>query len=154
MKSTPTVTFPKASRWRMPALMVLLLLAALAPAVVYAQEPTQPTGTVYLMRRTGLSGALDGYSVFMDGWRICLLNNKKYSVHQVPVGEHNFSVRFNGNNEKNSSEQLAITVEAGRDYFITIDQRSGFTVKLTLQELAASTGKRAMEELTRDDNCQ
>jgi len=49
--------------------------------------------------------------------------------------------------------ELVITVEAGKDYYITIDQRSGWTVKLTLQELAVSSGKKAMEDLTRDDNC-
>ena len=154
---TMTVTLTSAllvvcRSWQRPFL-ILLLLAACWSTDSMAQGSSETTGTVYLLRRTGYSGSMDGYSVFMDGSRICLLNNKKYSVHQVPVGEHKFSVRFNGNNEKESTEQVVITVGAGKDYYITIDQRSGWTVKLTLQELAASSGKKAMEDLTRDDNC-
>lgn len=140
---------------RMPALaFITFVVLAVWPHQTYSQEGTDTTGTVHLLRRTGYVGAMDGYSVFMDGWRICLLNNKKYSVHQVPKGEHRFSVRIDGNNEKENAEGLVVEVEAGRVHYISIDQRNSFTTKLTLQELAGSTGKKAMEDLTRDDNCE
>lgn len=72
----------------------------------------------------------------------------------VQAGVHKFSVRFNGNNEKKTPDYLEIAVEPGKDYYIALDQVNGLTVKLTLQELAASSGKKAMEDLTKDDNCK
>lgn len=109
---------------------------------------------MYLIRRTGVSGSIDGYSIFMDGERICVLNNKRYTVHQVSPGNHSFNIRFNGKEDKERKEHLDITVESGREYYINVEQRSGFTNKVSLQELAASSGKRALEEVTRDDSCR
>lgn len=134
--------------------LTLLLFSVVCSTTLVAQDNSLESGTVYLLRRTGISGAADGYSVFMDGQRLCVLNNKRYSVHMVQAGVHKFSVRFNGNNEKKTPDYLEIAVEPGKDYYIALDQVNGLTVKLTLQELAASSGKKAMEDLTKDDNCK
>jgi hypothetical protein len=135
-------------------LMGIMLLFAAMPQQANAQSGGKGQGTVYLIRRTGVMGALDGYSIFMDGQRICVLNNKKYSVHQVPAGEHRFNVRFDGKTEKANKEPLVLQIEAGREYYINVLQREGFTSKVTLQELAGSSGKRALEGVSRDDSCR
>ena len=139
---------------RLPALFVFALLFGAVPQELSAQEGGGEYGTVYVIRRTGYSGALDGYSIFMDGTRICVLNNKKYSVHQVPAGRHSFNVRFGGKNDNKDKEHLEIEVEAGRDYYITVEQRGSLVNKVSLQELAGSSGKRALEDVTRDDSCR
>ena len=137
------------------ALLVgILLLFAAMPQQAHAQGGGQEQGTVYLIRSSGFSGALDGYSIFMDGQRICVLNNKKYSVHQVPAGEHSFNVRFDGKTEKANKEPLVMQIEAGREYYINVLQREGIVSKVTLQELAGSSGKRALEDVSRDDSCR
>jgi len=140
----------------MPLLGTFLvaLIAALTPPSAVAQEAAPEQGTVYFIRRTGFAGALDGYSIFMDGERICVLNNKKYSVHQVSAGKHSFNVRFNGKGDKEKKEHLEIEIEPGREHYITLEQRAGLTTTVTMQELAASTGKRALEDVTRDDSCR
>ena len=119
-----------------------------------AQNQGGEQGTVYVVRRTGITGALNGYSIFMDGEFICKLNNKKYSVHQVPAGSHSFNVRFDGKNDRKDKEHLVVEIEAGREHFITIEQHAGLTNKVSLQELAISPGKRALEDVTRDDSCR
>ncbi|MEX1132388.1 MAG: DUF2846 domain-containing protein [Flavobacteriales bacterium] len=141
---------------RTPLLMIaiLLLMAVVLPGTVQAQIGADAMGTVYVLRRTGYTGFADGYSIFMDGNRICVLNNKKYSVHQVPAGEHSFSVRFNGSDPKEDGERLTINIESGRDYYLTVTQRNGLKSKVELQELGGSSGKKAMEDVTRDDNCE
>jgi hypothetical protein len=147
-------TLLEAIRFPYRALGMLMVMTVALPGLVHAQTATDTVGTVYLMRRTGYSGFMDGYSIFMDGWRICTLNNKKYSVHQVPAGEHRFSVRFNGSNEKEEGEFLTVVIERGREYYLMVDQRNGFNARVTLQELAGSSGKKAMEQLTKDQNCE
>lgn len=122
------------------ALLVLFLLFGAMPQCVQAQGGDAEQGTVYLIRRTGFTGAIDGYGIFMDGERICLLNNKKYAIHQVPAGEHRFSVRFNGKTDKEEKDPLVLVIEAGKTYYITVQQRNGVTSKVNLLELASSFG--------------
>ncbi len=135
-------------------LLLLVLLFGSLPQGLSAQDGADDQGTVYVIRRAGYAGALEGYSIFMDGERICVLNNKKYSVHQVSVGKHSFNVRFNGKRDKGNKDLLVIDIEADRDHYITIEQHNGFKSKVRLQELAASSGKRALEDVTRDDSCR
>ena len=120
-----------------------------------AQQVGEGEGTVYLMRRTGYNGSLDGYSIFMDGQLICVLNNNKYTVHKVPAGKHDFSIQFNGKQVKDKTEKLEVEVSTNGEYYINVEQRNGWaTVKVKLQELAGSSGKRAMEDVVRDDSCR
>jgi len=111
-------------------------------------------GTVHLLRRTGYSDSAGSYSIFMDGERICALNNKRFSKHEVPVGSHSFTARFTGKNEKDSAEPLVIQVEAGKNYYIRLTQRGGVSAKLSWTELTENSGKIAIAELKEDQNCK
>ena len=90
----------------------------------------------------------------MDGERICALNNKRFSKHEVPVGSHSFTARFTGKNEKDSAEPLVIQVEAGKNYYIRLTQRGGVSAKLSWTELTENSGKIAIAELKEDQNCK
>lgn len=134
------------------ALLVLITTACIAwTSPASAQDPT---GTVYLLRNTGRSGSVDGYSIFMDGQRICVLNNMRYSKHEVPVGEHRFTIRFDGTNESAKATPLTVAVKAGMEYYVWVQQRGGLITKVDLQELAEGSGKTSLAELTEDPNCQ
>jgi len=133
----------------------ILLPALFVLALCSAAHGQAGTGTVHLLRSTGYVGAGTGYSVFMDGERICALNNKRYSVHEVPAGSHSFTARQSGTNEKGSAEPLTLEVEAGKSYYIQISQRtSGVIAKLEWTELTENSGKAAMAKLKEDKNCR
>lgn len=123
-------------------------------SVMPVPGPGGQTGTVYLMRRTGYSGSLGSYAVFMDGTRICTVNNKQYSVHQVKEGSHRFTVRVSGSEEKESAEPLMLTIEAGKTYYLSLVQRTGWKINLSLAELMESSGKAALTDLKLDTKCE
>jgi hypothetical protein len=89
--------------------LIVLLLFLFAASDLHAQE----NGTVYFMRSTGFQGSASAFTAFIDGELACKLNNKKYSIHEVAAGEHQFTVQFGGKKSKKKAEPITINIEAG-----------------------------------------
>src|SRR5450759_1402780 len=53
-------------------------------------------GKVYFMRSDGFQAPAAAFTVFIDGTLLCRLNNKRFSIHAVKPGTHNFSSQFLG----------------------------------------------------------
>jgi len=68
----------------------------------------QETAEVYVLRKTGYSGSAIGFNLIMDGELLCKARNKRYSIHQVPAGDHSFQARIFGKKKmkKKSMEPL------------------------------------------------
>lgn len=136
----------------MKKIMLLLIVVACSIQLSYAQE----TATVYFMRTTGFQGSAAGFTAFIDGALACKLNNKRYSVHEVTPGTHLFSVQFGGKKSKPNAakEQISISVEAGKTYYIQMVFQTGLLVNnLYCQEVTENSAQTILPTLQEDHKC-
>ncbi len=146
---------------------ILLILSFVLTALgLRAQEaastpPAAAPGmaTVYFLRATGFQGSAGAFTAFIDGKLACRLNNKRYSIHQVPPGEHFFTVQFAGKEAKAKAlgEKITVTLEAGKTYYIQMNFQTGFTKNnLYPQEITEGSAKKVMADnkMTEDKDCE
>lgn len=114
----------------------------------------QEKGTVYFMRSTGFQGSATAFTAFIDGELACKLNNKRFSVHEVEPGEHQFTVQFAGKAAKEKAEPITINIEAGKTYYVQmVFQTGAFVNNLYCQEVTESSAKPVMDTLKEDTKC-
>ena len=119
-----------------------------------ATDTSAKTGTVYFIRATGYAGSATAFTAFVDGNLACKLNNKKFSVHQVPAGEHVFTVQFAGKKAKEKAEPITINVEEGKTYYIQMVFQTGFFVNnLYCQEVTENSAKTVLKQCQEDTKC-
>ena len=134
--------------------LIALLTLELLTLPCNAQTDPGSYSTVVLMRRTGYTGSLSSYPIFMDGKRLCEVSNRKYSEHNIFPGKHTFSVNFGGKVEKNDVEKIELEMEAGKTYYLKLDQRNGFTMGIRLEELTPASGISFKKELKEELDCK
>lgn len=110
--------------------------------------------TIYFLRKSGYSGSMVGYEIFIDENSICKLNNSKFITRELPPGTHNFSVQFYGKTSKTKAEKLEINCEAGQTYYIQVTQNSKVYASDTYCKLLDQTeAKTLLLKLNKDDDC-
>lgn len=111
-------------------------------------------GKVYFIRSTGFQGSAVAFTAFIDKQLVCKLNNKKFSIHNVKVGEHTFSVQFAGKNAKEKAEIIKINIEEGKTYYIQMVLQSGLLVNnLYCQEVTENSSKTVLSNCVEDTKC-
>jgi hypothetical protein len=139
--------------------MLLMLTVILASGTLYGQnqneaDSTKENAKVYFLRSTGFQGSAQGFTTFIDDKVVCKLNNKRFSIHEVAPGTHQFSVQFAGKNSKEKAERIEIELEAGKTYYIQLIFQTGLIKNnLYCQEVTKSSAKTMMDKL-KEDNCQ
>ena len=136
----------------------IFLSAILGLIVCYAgssqTEVSTKTGTVCFLRSTGFQASAIAFKTFIDASFICKLNNKKYSMHEVPEGVHQCSVQFFGKNNKKKTAQFEIVVEAGKINYVQLAMKKGFwKSSVYCEELTPNTAIAKMKELKEDTKC-
>jgi VCBS repeat-containing protein len=133
------------------SLALLIFLLTLCQSI----KAQDKTGKVYFMRSTGVQGWAVAFTAFIDGQFVCKLNNKKYSVHEVNVGEHTFSVQFAGKSSKEKAEQITINIEGGKSYYVQMIFQPGLIKNnLYCQEVTEGSAKTILPECSEDTQCQ
>ena len=84
------------SLFKMKKIVLVFLVSLAVVSTVNAQDKKVETGKICFLRSTGMRGAAVSFKTFIDGNLYCKLNNKRYSVHEVPVGKHDIFVQFRG----------------------------------------------------------
>jgi Protein of unknown function (DUF2846) len=137
------------------ALMLVLVSATItANAQNAVTDSAKQSGKVYFLRSTGYNGSAAGFTVFIDDEVVCKLNNKRFSIHDVPAGTHTFSSQFAGKTSKEKAERIEIKIEAGKTYYIQLIFQGGlFVNNLYCQEVTESSAKTMMNKLTEDKKC-
>ena len=74
----------------------------------FASAQKNETSNVYFLRSTGFFGTVIPFKIFINGVKVCDLNNKRYSIHNLPIGKHECSVTFRGSNQ---NQKCVIFVE-------------------------------------------
>ncbi|MFZ9877174.1 MAG: DUF2846 domain-containing protein [Chitinophagaceae bacterium] len=132
-------------------IFLLLVCSVFFVAGISAQSKT---GKVYFIRSTGLAGSAGPFTAFIDDGLVCKLNNKRYSIHEVSAGEHNFSVQFTGKKSKDKAERITIDVEAGKTYYIQLIFQAGMIKNnVYCQEVTASSAKTVLKDCEEDKKC-
>jgi hypothetical protein len=141
--------------------LTFALLFLITPFLVGAQdlpenEPDVEYGLVYFLRGKGHAGSATAFSALIDDVRVCKLNNRRYSVHKVEPGEHEFKAQFGGKKGKKKAEVAIIEIEAGQTYYVQMIMQASFWVNdVTAQEITRNSALRLLEDdkIKLDPNC-
>ena len=138
-------------------MMLSLVLVTLMSAVWIGDEvnaDNEDVGKVYFLRSTGFAGSAAGFNMFIDDAFVCKLNNKSYSIHEVPVGTHYISVQFGGKKSKEKAEKLEINVEKDKATYVQVVFETGALVNNVLcEEMLEKSAIEKMEKLKEDTKC-
>lgn len=135
-------------------LIIALLLFLSATSAIKAQDKVAETGKIYFLRSTGFAGSAAAFKTFIDGEFVCKLNNKKYSIHEVPVGKHECSVQFGGKKSKDKAEKFEVLVEAGKiTYVQLVFEMGAFINNIYCEEVTANTATQKMKMMEEDTKC-
>ncbi len=130
----------------------LLMLLSFAATVSYSQEAAG--AKIIFMRSTGYTGSASAFTTFIDDQVVCRLNNKRFSAHAVPAGEHTVSVQFAGKNSKEKAERIKINVEEGKTYYVQLIFQPGmFINNLYCQEVTENSANLLLPQLKEDKKC-
>jgi hypothetical protein len=110
----------------------------------------EKTGRVYFIRHTGSDGSAVTFKAVIDKEVVCKLNNKKYSIHEVPTGEHAFSVQFSGK----QAEPVTLNIEEGKNYYLYMVIQPGvMKTALYCIEITENAAKKFLETCELDAKC-
>ena len=135
--------------------IIVLLISLSFNAVMQAQDgQAKETGKIYFLRSTGFQGSAVAFKTFIDGEFVCKLNNKKYSIHEVPVGKHECSVQFGGKKSKEKAEKFEVLVEAGKVTYVKLVFETGvFINNIYCEEVTENTAIQKMKMMEEDTKC-
>jgi hypothetical protein len=98
-----------------------------------------------------------GNSVFMDKKLICQLQNKRFSLQEIELGEHTFSFQPNGKEleKKFEDQSITINVESGKTYYIELFTISHFiTADYFCQEVPENTFIKITKKYIQNKDCK
>ena len=127
----------------------------LAFALVALASAAQQKATVIFMRDTGYNWG-GTFRVFIDENLVCKIHNKKYSIHELEVGEHSFIAQINDDDvtDKSKEQQLKIKLEPGKTYYLALVLKTRFFADLFLQEVTELTWKQRKDKMQLEANCK
>ncbi len=145
---------------------ILILFAIIATAFSsYAQDstkldfrslkPKNPDNAVIVIYRGGqFGGALDNFSIELDGKNICKISNARYLYIEVPKGSHELSAFIGSVLLLQKVTKFPLECESGQTYFISTTIKSSIiSSRLDLSEVTKNTAVRDLEKCKKD-NCQ
>ncbi len=134
-----------------PRIITLLIFFLTISLTCFSQDKK---AKVYFIRSTGYNTILSYYTAFIDKQFVCNLNEKKFSIHDVSVGEHSFSVQFAGKKSKKKAEPIIINIQEGKTYYIQMVFQSGlFIDNLYCQEVTENSAKTVLSKCVEDTKC-
>lgn len=111
-------------------------------------------GKIIFIRSTGFVIYDASFKTFIDNKLICKLNNKKYSIHEVPVGKHECSVQFAGKKSKEKADKFEVEVEPGKINYIRIVLKTGFFANtIYCEEITEKSAEKEMKKMEEDTKC-
>ena len=111
-------------------------------------------GEICFIRSTGFMGSAQAFKVFIDKEFVCKLNNKRYSLHEVPAGKHTCSVQFGGKKSKEKAEKFEIEVKPGETTYVQVVFETGVLINnVYCEEVTANTAANKMKKLKQDKKC-
>lgn len=141
--------------------IAIFLISTSITSLCHAQDLPENTkdsevGIVYFLRGKGHAGSATAFSALIDSVRVCKLNNRRYSVHELSPGTHQFMAQFGGKKSKNKAEVIEIEIEAGGTYYIQMVMQASFWVNdVSPVEITRNSALRLLsdDEIKLDPDC-
>lgn len=127
----------------------IVCLFAIGLTCLFSAFKRQETGQIYFMRSTNEIGSILAYKIYIDDKLVCHLKNKRYSVHDVTVGEHTVSIQGTGLGSHAKSRPLKITVTADKSNYIAAINGPG----LYLLEAVESSAQELLKKVAVTKDC-
>lgn len=139
----------------MKKIIFAFLTSLIVTSFAKAQDKEKvETGKIFFLRSTGFQGSAVAFKTFIDGEFVCKLNNKKYSIHEVPVGKHECSVQFGGKKSKEKAEKFEVQVEAGKITYVQLVFETGLLINnIYCEEVTENTAIQKMKIMEEDTKC-
>lgn len=137
----------------------LMVLCQCAMGQDDLQENSQDSdyGLVYFLRGKGMAGSATAFSALIDDERVCKLDNRRFSVHEVQPGTHEFIAQFSGKKRKKKAEIAVIDIEPGETYYIQMIMQASFFINdVSAQEITRNSALRLKKDdkIQLDRNCR
>ena len=135
--------------------ILLLIITFSFSFSVRAQElKNKETGKICFLRSTGLRGAAVSLKTFIDGSLYCKLNNKKYSIHEVPIGKHDVFVQLKGLKLLKHTQKLEIQVVEGKITYVQFYLEDEFlSFKFHSREISEDKAKDILTKVKEETKC-
>lgn len=144
----------KGTRYLCMLFLCSLSYVGFSQTAISSAATASNTANVIFIRSTGFNGSATAFTTFIDDQLVCRLNNKRFSTHAVPAGEHTFSVQFAGKGSKEKAERIKIKMESGKTYYIQLVFQPGLLINnLYCQEVTESSANTILPKLKSDDQC-
>jgi hypothetical protein len=139
----------------MKKIVFTLLVFLIVSSFVKAQEKeNNETAKVYFLRSTGIVGSAAAFKTFIDGELVCRLNNKRYSIHEVPVGKHECYVEFGGLKINEKTDKCDILVEVGKITYVEFFLKNGLiSFRIYCQEITSDIAEKKIKKMKLDTKC-
>jgi transcription initiation factor TFIIIB Brf1 subunit/transcription initiation factor TFIIB len=121
----------------------------IAVSCLFSSFKPQETGQVYFLRSTNSIGSMVAYKIYIDDELVCHLKNKRYSMHNVPAGEHTVSIQNTGLASHAKSRPLKITVLPDKSNYLVVVNGS----ELYLQETVESSAQELLKRVAATTKC-
>jgi hypothetical protein len=120
-----------------------------------AQESeNKETGKICFLRSTGLRASTVSLKTFLDGTLYCKLNNNRYSVQEVPIGNYSCFIQLRGLKLLKNTEKLDIEVKSGKITYIQFYLEDEFlSFKFHSREISEDRAKEMLKNLKEDKKC-
>jgi len=128
-------------------LTAFLLVCTFYASKSFSQEKK---GQIYFIRSLNYVGSAIPFKMIIDDNVVCKLKNNRYSVHEVPVGEHSVSVQNTGLSNHHMSRPMTVKVEEGKIVYLTVVNGS----ELYLQEVTQSSAETVLKRTTQTKDCK
>ena len=133
---------------------VILVILSFSFTINAQESEKKEIGKIYFLRSTGFQGSAAAFKTFIGGEFVCKLNNKKNSVHEVPVGKHECSVQFGGKTSKEKAEKFEVQVESGKITYVQLVFETGlFINNIYCEEVTENTATQKMKMMEEDTKC-
>jgi len=116
---------------------------------LFSSFKPQESGQVYFLRSTNNVGSLLAYKVYIDDELVCHLKNNRYSLHNIPAGEHTVTIQGSGLGSHAKSRPLKITVLPDKSNYMVVINGSD----LYMQEAVESSAKELLKRLAETREC-
>lgn len=132
---------------------ILLTVIAVMVGMICTAQDTTKVSYLYVYRDGQFSGSMQNYAIFVDDVKACKLSNNKYFKIQIAPGTREISAHKGGMDIGKKETFIAITIEPGKDCYISCDVKKSITrSRLEMEEVTENTGKKNIKKM-KEDNC-
>jgi hypothetical protein len=130
--------------------LTVILIAFLVSSFAHGQaqdslKKDPNTGTVYFIRSSGVALLMSTFSAFIDDELVCRIDDRHYSTHQLKPGKHYFTVQSGGKKLRQKGQQIDLTIEAGKTYYIQLEvERTLVNYNVVCQEVTENSAKKLL----------